>query len=122
MVLTVARPKGSRNRVTRELRVVLDRLEREEVLQPRRWFLKLEEIALGDGPDRVQAARVLLAYRYGLPQGRLQIEHEVGESAEALLVRIARSEEHRRHLEALERRRLTSGAVTVEAWPKEPPD
>lgn len=98
----------------------MDRLEKEDVLQPRRWFEKLEAIALGSDGDRVAALRTLLAYRFGLPQGRLAIEHGISETAEQLLRKIAASQEHREALETLERRRL--GAVTVEAWPKEPGD
>ncbi len=48
--------RGARNRITRELRTVLDKLEREEVIHPRQSFSRLEEIALSASPDHVAAA------------------------------------------------------------------
>src|SRR6266540_5223352 len=108
------RPPGSRNRVTRRLQIIMDKLESEGAIKPRVWLTRLEEIANSDAPDRVPALRLLLAYRFGGPPMHLQIEHGLTESAETILRRIAQSDAHRERLEALERRRLRAASITAE--------
>jgi hypothetical protein len=70
---------------------------------------------LSSDPDRVAASRLLLSYIFGAPTALVEVRetHDLGESVVAILERIATSDEHRQHLEAIEKRRR-SNAVTVE--------
>jgi hypothetical protein len=108
------RPKGSRNKAQRSLCVILDHLEAEKLIQPRAWFLKAQAIALSDSPDRMIALRTLLQYKFGLPLGRVEIEHGLTPSAEEIFRGVAESDRHRQVLEEIERRQLREGSVTVE--------
>ena len=116
----MGRPKGSKGKVSRELRTVLDRLQREEIIHPAQWFKRLEEIALSAAPDRIAALRILLGYAYGLPRATVAIEAGLSKSTEDLLREIASSEAHRQILERLEQKRLRA-APTVEILPAEQP-
>lgn len=111
------RKVGQRNRVKTECRRLVQRLERAGALAPASWFARLQRIALDETAkpsDSVLAVRTLLAYRFGLPSGTLdvEVEHGVAPSVVEILERIADSSEHRRALAERERRQLA--AVTVE--------
>lgn len=110
------RPKGARSYATKNVRALLDRLQREGKLQPERVFARLQEIALSDADDRIGAARLLLGYHFGYPAAKVDfdVQHSLGESATGLLLRIASSDAHRAALEDLERDRRRLPAVTVE--------
>jgi hypothetical protein len=116
--LTLGRPRGSRNKVTAEVRRLLDRLTRDERISPARVFARLEQIALSDRPDAVPAARVLLSYLYGLPTAHVALEHGLSESATDLLIRISQSDEHRRALAEIEQWR-DRRRVAIEVRPSQ---
>ncbi len=116
----MSRKKGSRNRRTAEVAAVLNRLEKEEAINPTNWILALDAIVMDQAKDpaaRIAAFRALAAYRWGLPRAILDLPttHEFGPSATELYLQIQNSQEHRRHLEDLERTRRRLSAVTVEA-------
>ncbi len=120
----MARKRGSLNRRTAEVAAVLNRLEKSSRINPEKWILALDSIALDTEQDplaRIAAIRVLAAYRWGFPRAALDLKttHELGEHYLELLLRIQGSDEHRRHLEDLERRRRRMAAVTVPALPEE---
>ena len=75
----MGRPKGARSKVSRELRVVMDKLEREEVIHPRQWLSRLEAIAMSD--ESAAAARLqqildryVLARVHINPESRVKVE------------------------------------------------
>jgi hypothetical protein len=110
------RRPGSRNKIKREVRVLLQRLERDGEFDPARIFRRLQTLALGDDLGAaIAASRVLLSYRYGLPVSALEldVQHDLGPSVVELLEEIGRSETHRARLEERERRMLAA-AITVE--------
>lgn len=110
------RKPGSRNKIKAEARSLVLKLERAGSLAPAAWFVKLQDIALGPMSkpgEAVLAMRTLLAYRFGLPQASLDVEHSVEPvSVIALLEEIAKSERHRQAIEEREARLLA--AITVE--------
>lgn len=111
---------GSRNRVKREVRALMLKLERTDALHPDRWFLRLEEIALGeDLRAAVAAVKVLAEFRFGKPmqEAELSVSHDLGPSVVELLESIGRSPEHRARLEEREARLL---AATVESEEEKP--
>jgi len=121
------RPAGSRNKATAAIRTVMDRLEKvgwgdhKTKLHPELWLLQLQAIGMDSEREpgvRITALRVLLNYRYGLPHAAIDLTttHELGESATALLMRIAQSDQHRRALEELEtmRRKALPSATVID--------
>lgn len=121
----MARKLGSLNRRTVEIAAVLNRLEKDGRIDPEKWILALDSLVHDVSQDahvRISAVRVLASYRWGLPRAALDLKttHELGGSVIDLLHRIHGSNEHRRNLEALERRRMPLTAVTVNALPEAP--
>lgn len=121
----MARKLGSLNRRTAEVAACLNRLEKDGRIDPEKWILALDTIALDTKQEpqaRISAIRVLAAYRWGLPRAALDLKttHELGASAVDLLLRIIDGDEYRRNVEGLERRRMRLAAVTVNALPEAP--
>ena len=111
------RPPGARNLIRREVRTMLQKLEREKTFDPRKVFLRLQAIAMGsDIPAAVSAAKVLLEYRFGKPLNSIDVDvqHDVGPTVMQLLEGIAQSDAHRRTLEERERKSLRAASITVE--------
>jgi hypothetical protein len=116
----IGRPRGARNRVRREVRQLLAKLEREGEVDFRKIFSRLYTIATTGEPGPAErCARTLLNYRFGLPSAEVDVtvEHGVGPSVVELLESIAKSDRHRQAIEERERRLLAAGAITVEVDP-----
>jgi hypothetical protein len=113
----MGRPLGSKNKATRAFRDRIAKLDASGKISLDRLLLDLYADATSEDPAvRLPARRELLSRVYGLPKAEVSVEHELGQSATALLVALARSDSHRANAERLERwreqRRLA--AVTVE--------
>jgi hypothetical protein len=114
------RKLGSRNRVKREVRALMVKLEAEDVLSPRRWLERLQEIAMTAEPGpAVAALRALMEFRFGKPAQEVafDVEHGLAPSALDVLEAIGRSEVHRRSIEERGSRLLAQEAVTLTVKP-----
>jgi hypothetical protein len=105
--MPAGRPKGSKSLRLKSVRLVLAKMQAAGRLTPERLLERLFEIGLSDDPDRVRAIELGLAYAYGRPSSKidLDVKHGIDESVVTILARIADSDAHRANLEAIQRRR-----------------
>lgn len=122
----VGRPPGTRNRATKEFRKTVAALDRAGEIDLKRLVRELYADATSDNPAiRIPARREMLNRVHGLPRVEVDVSHDLGPSAVALLVAIATSDEHRDRAESLEQwreaRRLTAGNTANEEDSREHP-
>lgn len=89
----MARPVGSRNKRSRLGEAAIRALERRGEVSAPRVLVKLQQIAESTSPDRVAAAKVILAYTLGPPKQTVSLE--VGPSPAQVLMEIARQRRKR---------------------------
>ena len=94
-------PARSQDKRSRLGHAAVRALERRGEVSAPRVLVKLQQIAESNSPDRVAAAKVILAYTLGPPKQTVSLE--LGPSPAQVLMEIAR-----------ERRKRIEGAQTVE--------
>ena len=115
----MTRPKGFATKPA-DVRRAIIRLDRAGKISLQKIVIRLAEIAESNDKDRIRAAQVLFGYAFGLPRSDVKIEHEIGASAEKILIELAKSDTYRHALTRAAEVRLLSTAATVVPERQEP--